>query len=183
MSAFDPLRTSRESRYALSMTRWLPFLALFLTACIQGKPTAEECKALAAPEAVIKRCYGGHLGPSAKYVGDLKCWPFSNTQRLRGLWLIRLEASEFYQNSSAVENESNLQPPVWRPQVWLESGLFERRPELLAAAQGAGTRAYAVELDGRQALCDGSFGHLGIYPRQVIAERFHSMRLLPKARP
>lgn len=63
--------------------------------------------------------------------------------------------------------------------MWLESDLLEKRPELLGAAQGAGRRVYAVELEGRESLCDGHFGHMGMSPRQVIADRFYSMRLLP----
>ena len=156
--------------------RLLPLLELLLASCGQKPPTAEECKALGAPKAVVARCYGGNLGPSASYIGDLKCWPFSKPQRLVGLWLIDLEASEFYPNAKTLQEADKR-----RPQIWLESALLERRPELLAAAQGAGPRAYAVELEGRQSLCDGMFGHFGMYPRQVIAERFYSMRLLPRS--
>jgi hypothetical protein len=92
------------------------------------------------------------------------------------LWLIGLEASEFYPNAKSLQEADKR-----RSQVWLESPLLERRPELLAAAQGAGTRVYAVELEGRQSLCKGMFGHFGMYPRQVIAERFYSMRLLSRS--
>ena len=156
------------------MTRLLPLLALLLTACGQRPPATEECKALAAPKAVVERCYGGSVGPTATYIGDLKCWPFSNPQRLVGLWLIDLEASEFYPNAKSLKDVDRR-----RPRTWLESDLLERRPELLAAAQGAGALVYSVELEGRQVLCDGTFGHFGMYPRQVIAERFYSMNLLP----
>jgi hypothetical protein len=153
------------------VTRWLPLLTSLLASCGHAQ-TPEECKALASPKAVIERCYGGKLEPSAKYVGDLKCWPFSPSQRLRGIWLIDLEASEFFPNASSL-NDATGQP------MWLESDLLEQRREVLDAAQGAGGRVYAVEMEGRQALCDGMFGHFGMYPRQVIAERFYSMRLLP----
>lgn len=156
--------------------RVLPFLALLVASCGQKLPSAEECKGLAAPKAVVERCYGGNLGPNATYIGDLKCWPFSKPQRLVGLWRIGLEASEFYPNAKRLQEVDHR-----RPEVWLESPLLERRPELLAAAQGAGTRVYAVELEGRQSLCNGMFGHFGMYPRQVIADRFYSMRLLPRS--
>ena len=134
--------------------------------------SAAECKALAANEAVVKRCFGGNL-ENGQYVGDRQCWPFSEPRRLRGIWLIDLEASLFYPNVSAF---SETKDDGW---AWLESDLLEARPELLAAAQGAGRRVYAVQVEGREALCDGDFGHLGMYPRQVIAERFYSMRPLP----
>lgn len=149
---------------------------MLLASCEQKPPTVEECKALAAPKAVIARCYGGSLGPRASYIGDLKCWPFSKPQRLVGLWLIDLEASEFYPRAKTPQYVDTV-----RPQIWLESPWLEGRPELLAAAQGAGTRVYAVELEGRQSLCNGKFGHFGMYPQQVIAERFYSMRLLRRS--
>jgi hypothetical protein len=154
--------------------RLLPFLALLLTCCGQRPPTAEECKALAAPKAVVARCYGGNFGPSASYIGNLKCWPFSSLHRLRGIWVVGLEASEFYPSVRAFHQAK-------RPETWLESGLLERPGEIRNATGGAGTRIYAVELEGRQALCDGMFGHFGMYPRQVIAERFYSMRLLSRS--
>lgn len=158
------------------MIRVLPFLALLMASCGQKTPSAEECKALAAPKAVVARCYGANRGPNGAYIGDLKCWPFSKPQRMVGLWLIGMEASEFYPNGKSLQEVDNR-----RPRVWLESPLLERRPELLAAAQGAGTRVYAVELEGRESLCNGMFGHFGTYPRQIIADRFYSMRLLPRS--
>ena len=117
---------------------------------------------------------GGDLH-NGKYVGDLKCWPFSTPKRLRGAWLISLEASEFYPNVGTVREVSKRQT-----RTWLESDLLEHRPELLAAARGAGTRIYAVEFQGRESLCDGYFGHMGMAPREVIVDRFYSMRLLSK---
>jgi hypothetical protein len=65
------------------------------------------------------------------------------------------------------------------PPMWLESDLLDRRRELLAAGQGAGRRVYAVDFEGRVSLCDAGFGHMGMSPREAIAERFYSMRLLP----
>lgn len=155
------------------MNRAFPLVALALEACSHNQPTAEECKALADPKAVVQRCAGGSMSPSAKYIGDLKCWPFSKSERLHGLWEISLEASNFYPNATTVPPLDSRHPPLW-----LETDLIDRRPELLAAAQGAGRRVYEVELQGREALCDGLFGHMGVYPKEVIAERFYAMKLL-----
>ena len=154
------------------MKRWVPLLTLSLAACSQRPPTVEECKALAVPGRVVERCYGGNL-KNGRYVGDLKCWPFSRAQRLRGLWLITMEESAFYPNARALGDVNSR-----RARVWLQSDLVNKRPELLASAQGASTRIYAVDLEGRLSLCDGMFGHFGMFPREVVAERFHSMRLL-----
>lgn len=119
---------------------------------------------------MVERCFGGNLGATARYIGDLKCWPFSKPQRIAGLWVVGLEASEFYPNARVLKDID-----VREADTWLDSPLLERRPELIAA----GTRAYAVELDGRLALCDGLFGHFGMYPREVVVDRFHSMRPVP----
>jgi hypothetical protein len=153
------------------MIRWLSLLTILLASCGHA-PTPEECKLLANPKAVVERCFEGKLNASAKYVGDLKCWPFSRPHRLRGIWVIDLEASEFFPNASGLSDAKG-QP------MWLETNLLEQRGEFLDAAQGAGRRVYAVELEGRESLCDGFFGHMGMSPREVIADRFYSMRLLP----
>ena len=145
---------------------------MLLLSCGQRTPTPQDCKALNEPKAVLQRCYGGDL-ENGKYVGDLKCWPFSKAQRLQGIWLIALEASAFYPSAKAVKEIDHREP-----NVWLETDLLAKRADLLASAQGAEARAYAVDFEGRQALCDGMFGHFGMYPRQVIAERFYSMRRL-----
>jgi len=149
----------------------LPPLVLLATSCGQHTPTPEECKALAAPKAVLTRCAGGDL-QNGKYVGDLKCWPFSQPHRLHGIWVVGLEASAFYPSDRAFHDAK-------RPDTWLQSDLLERPGEVRDATGGAGTRVYAVDLDGREALCDGFFGHFGMYPRQIIAGRFYSMRLIP----
>lgn len=153
------------------MTRLLPLVPLFLASCSHPPPTAEECKALIEPKAVIDRCYGGDLR-SEKYVGDLKCLPYGASQRLRGLWLIDLEASEFFPNAKTIKQGAE-------SPIWLETKLLDLPSKLLDAAQGAGRRVYAVEFQGRQSLCDGGgYGHMGMSPKQVIVERFYSMRLL-----
>jgi hypothetical protein len=132
----------------------------------------EECRAKI--ETVADRCYGGSSSPAAEYIGDLKCWPFSESRRLTGRWVIEMEGSTFYPDAKPAGEAENR-----RSGVHLQTDLIERRPEMLAAAQGsADTLVYAVELKGREALCDGYFGHGGIYPRQVIVEQFYSIKLV-----
>jgi hypothetical protein len=145
-----------------------------LASCGQRLPTARECKALAEPKAVVDRCFGGHLDPAAKYVGDLKCWPFSNAHHLQGVWLLQLETSVFYPNARSIKDVLN-QPG----NTWLETDLLEKRSDLRAATQGEGTHIYAVDLEGREALCDGLFGHMGQSPHEVIATHIYSIRELP----
>jgi hypothetical protein len=171
MSACDPLRTLGKRQYANVMSRWLPLLSLCLASCGHRPPTAEECTALSDPKAVIDRCYGGDLR-NGKYIGDLKCLPYGASERLRGLWLIDLETSEFFPNAKTVK--ANKDSPIW-----LETDLLNRPSGLLDAAQGAGRRVYVVEFQGRQSLCDGgAYGHMGMFPKQVIVERFYSIKPL-----
>jgi hypothetical protein len=121
---------------------------------------------------VVARCFGGNL-VQGTYVGDLKCWPFSEPRRLHGLWLIGPEASEFYPNANSLQDVK-----YGGGKIWLASDLLQSRPELVAATQGGGTLVFAVGLEGREALCDGMFGHFGQYPRQIIADRVYAMRPL-----
>ena len=156
------------------MARWLPLVTLLLASCGHS-PTPQECKSLAQPKAVIKRCFGGDLTRNT-YLGDLRCWPFSASHQMRGVWLIGLETSVFYPGASRAEQLRG------NSEIWLQTDLFERRPDLVAAAQGAGAVAYVVDFDGRSSLCDGTFGHFGVSRRQVIVDKFHSMTplALPK---
>jgi hypothetical protein len=162
---------------ALPAARFLLLLALLLGSCAQRTATVEQCKSLAAPKAILQRCFDGDL-QHGKYVGELKCWQFSPTKRTRGVWFVGLEASELYPSAEALRQNRGSGPGHWRPQVWFDTKLLDSRPELRAAGGGAGERIYSVEFDGRQSLCNGKFGHFGNYPREVVAERFYSMRLL-----
>jgi hypothetical protein len=91
---------------------------------------------------------------------------------LRGIWVIDLEPSQFFPNVSTLK-KANGEPK------WLESNLLHSRGQILDAARGAGRRVYGVDFEGRHSLCDSDFGHMGMPPRVVIANRFYSMRLLP----
>jgi len=93
--------------------------------------------------------------------------------RLRGIWLIGFEESEFYPDIQKLE-----EIPDGVGKVWFKSDLLDKNAELLAAAQGKETRVYVVDFEGRTTLCDGMFGHSGMFPRQVIADRFYAMRRL-----
>ncbi|MEG3181102.1 hypothetical protein [Sphingomonas sp. LT1P40] len=142
----------------------LPLLA----ACGTSLPTPQECKSLAMPEAWMKRCFRG-TSPSEHYVGDRGCWPFGEPERMQGLWLIDMHASEFWVGARELKDIKG------EGTVWLSSDLLETDRGMKESAQGKEQRIYAVDFDGRTALCDGMFGWNGIYKRQVTAHRFHSI--------
>lgn len=154
------------------MSRWTITLFFSLVSCAEASRGRPDCQALGEREAVIERCFGGDLAQD-RYVGDSACWPFSSPQRMSGIWVVDLEASYFYPNANSLEDTR-----IGRYETWLESPL-NSRPDIVAAGQGAGMRAYRVDFTGRRSLCEGHFGHQGGSPHQVIVDRFHSMRELP----
>ena len=126
--------------------------------------TSAECKALAARDAVLERCFGGDLR-DGNHVGDLRCMPYSPRQRMTGVWLVGYEYSAFFPGASTYADVKGRSDKIW---------LEAKRPlpkEVVAARQGAGTRAYAIDLIGRRSLCDTHYGHFGMSPQEVIAER------------
>jgi hypothetical protein len=119
----------------------------------------------------LQRCFGGHF-VDENYVGDFKCMPYSPPERLHGVWVIGLEYSGFFPNASSYTETEGRSDKIWLRAKPSPS------PEVTAAGQGAGTRAYAVELIGRRSLCDFNYGHMGMSPQEVIAQRIISMRPL-----
>jgi hypothetical protein len=109
-------------------------------------------------------------------VGDLKCWPFSEARRYRGLWHVGFETSDFYPKAKSLQDMDDR-----HSHVWLSSEALELNPAFARAVKGPGS-VYALDVQGREALCDGMFGHYGMYPREIIAERFYSSRLLVAAK-
>jgi hypothetical protein len=101
--------------------------------------------------------------------------PYSSPQRLTGVWVVGLEYSGFFTNASSYEETRGHADGIWLRAEPSPS------PEVTAAGQGAGTRAFAVDLIGRRSLCDFSYGHMGMSPQEVIAERIIAMRPLPVA--
>jgi len=107
------------------------------------------------------------------YVGDFKCMPYSPPQRLRGVWVVDLEYSGFFPNASSYEETESRPDKIW---LRVEPS---PSPEVKASEQGAGVRAYTIEVIGRRSLCDFNYGHMGMSPREVVAQRILTMRPLP----
>jgi hypothetical protein len=141
-----------------------------LTGCGRGVPSEADCRKLVEPHAVIARCFHGNLA-HGRYVGDLSCFPFSRPERMDGIWIVSLENSSFDWHTTRLS-------PTAAPTlgIWLEPGRWP--PDAEASAQGDTARAFAVKLIGRRSLCAGSFGHMGVFPREVIVDRFLSRRLI-----
>jgi hypothetical protein len=146
--------------------------------CAPKAPTAEECRALAVPAAVIKRCFGGSLD-SGTALSNVECWPYSGPTRLKGLWLLDLERSSFFPNARTM---SDIKPSDEGSELGIENDerFWNAHPQQTAAVQGAGTHVYSVELVGRQFLCGDKLEYSIILPPQVLVQRFESMRLVSR---
>ena len=143
--------------------------------------TPAECKALIEKIAYVRRCHPG-VDPNSENwifevsdensVGKFKCMPYSRPERLAGVWVVGFESSNFYPNASSYEETLSLPEGTW-----LDAD--EPVPqEVTDAGQGAGTRAYSIEFVGRRSLCEWIYGHMGVSPREVVAQRIVSLRPL-----
>lgn len=140
-----------------------------------------ECKALTENAAYLLRCHP-EVDPTdpnfaekldeENFVGRFNCMPYSPPQRFEGVWVIGMESSRFYPNVSTYEATTNLPD-----QTWLEFDVSVP-PEATEAGQGAGTHAYSIDVIGRRSLCEWHYGHLGMSPHEVVAQRIVSLQPL-----
>ena len=146
--------------------------------------TPAECKALTEEDAYMRRCFPGVDTKAPHYVeaiddkdfvGEFKCMPYSPPRRLAGVWVIGLESSRFYPQASTYDETVNRSE-----KIWLETD-EPVPPEVTEAGQGAGTRAYAIDFIGRRSLCEWHYGHFGMSPHEVVAQRILSLQPLPLA--
>jgi len=106
------------------------------------------------------------------YIGDLKCWPFSQPQRLQGVLLAGFEYSEFHPHVMTVKQAQNTEP-----KIWFDSNV--EMPVPVPRAEIGLPHAWLIDAEGRLSVCDAWFGHLGQYPREFIATKYYSTRVLP----
>jgi hypothetical protein len=132
-----------------------------------GAGAGPSCRA--ATEAVqFQQCAAQH-GQSNERELLLACLPFSQPGRLGGVWVIALENSSFFEGAVSFRPEMSNSIGAWlEPDQW--------RPDQTRAAQGERVRAYLVEFVGRRSLCRSGFGHMGVYPHEVLVDRFISIR-------
>jgi hypothetical protein len=132
-----------------------------------GAGSGLSCQAATAP-VQLQHCIAQH-GQLNDREAQLACLPFSQPAHIKGVWVIALENSSFF------EGAASFSPGMLQTiETWLEPDQW--RPEHARSAQGERVRAYVVEFVGRRSLCRGGFGSMGVYPHEVLADRFTSIR-------
>jgi hypothetical protein len=123
---------------------------------------------------MLNRCFeGGHI--TSAYIGETKCLPFSRPERMKGVWIRAFEGSNFY---PGVDRYS---PSMDRDlSTWL--AVDDRTADAVAGKFDGTPKAYVVEIVGRRSLCAWSYGHMGVYANEVLADRLISVRQAPGLR-
>ena len=148
---------------SLKNMRWIALTYLLtLASCHQAVPRLASCVEARDPKLIVQRCYGGDLRKD-RYVGDTICFPFGPSQRLTGIWHVELEGSYFALSSDGKQTRD----------VWLQIPNPPR--SAVASMQGDTPRDFAITIDGRRSLCPAGFGHMGMSPNEIIADKLISI--------
>jgi hypothetical protein len=112
-----------------------------------------------------------------EFVGTDRCYRFDPPRRMRGVWLVEFEGSEFLPDADRA-------PDIWafaEKRIWLEIEDEMLPPEHRAAFYKP-AQAFAVEFVGRNASYSGAYGHMGAGTHLVLVDRLLSLRALPPPR-
>ena len=93
------------------------------------------------------------------------CSPFSAPVRMKGLWVIGLERSSFFENETRYDSSLHGGDDVW---LYVEDAVRKKFD--------ASNAVFTVEIIGRRAMCEGQWGHMGMSRGAVIADRMVSIR-------
>ena len=135
-----------------------------LAAC---KPVGENPDSYANWVDQLKARSGGVLGMPCGGSYDLSCFKFQEPRRMRGMWLVGLETSEFideYSPSLAMPRNDAMRA------TWLDYPRSQKRPF---------DGAYEIDLIGRASAIPGHFGHEGMSDQVVIVDRILSIKPVP----
>ena len=109
------------------------------------------------------------------------CYLFDPPERIRGVWMPGLEASEFLPDAASA-------PKLWTPwdedrdTTWLQvdwPSIESRLPPPVEVEGEADTAAYLIEFIGRRASYPDRYGHGGLADRLIILDRLISARAIP----
>ncbi len=107
----------------------------------------------------------------SRYIGDRACYQFGAPQTYVGIWIDGFEDSHFHQGVLALTDLPDRSHPL---DVWFEPDEVTQYSGTLPEP-GLG-KAYLIAFKGREAIRKdegelNGFGHLGVFPRLIIADR------------
>ncbi len=140
----------------------LPLIAMGLLAMAGCTPQPPDCSRVSNRRNLIQ-CLAWNQGRSDR---DLlqACWPLSPSSRIEGIWVTSLENSSFFERATQLDRSM-----LTRLATWLE--VANPPAEVIRSQQGEALRAYQISLVGRQTLCEAHYGHMGVFPHEVIVDR------------
>ena len=136
-------------------------------ASVAGAGPGLSCRAATEPARLL-RCATQQSHANERDQA-LACLPHSPPVHLRGVWVIVLEGSTFFEGAARYKPEMSQSIGTWlEPDHW--------SPEQTRSAQGERVRAYLVDFVGRRSLCRFGYGHMGVSPDEVVVDQFTSIR-------
>jgi hypothetical protein len=102
------------------------------------------------------------------YLGDRHCIDFNEPREMRGIWLNEFEGSAFIEGAESVEDAL----PKWKNR-WFTIDASTERPKAFQPRRG---HAYRLKVVAREVWKDdppplGGYGHLGVWPGLILADR------------
>lgn len=150
----------------------LAALALIMSGCSDGTPPAaykhakDQLRAATGLDAPCFRTINGQPGR----LPDRDCYRFEQPQRMRGVAITGFESGSFYPRRTARPKHGE------RSDTWLrlEPGLLSG-PVRRACEKGC---VLWLDFVGRQTSVEGSYGHMGVAKRLIVADRVVQAKVL-----
>jgi hypothetical protein len=135
--------------------------SLLAMGCDHRQPSVAECKRLTEPHAVLERC-SRQIGNTIESIRTDACFPFSEPRKFGGVWISGFEDSSFWLGAKKYSRDG------MRQASWLS--LNTGSAKSVGAQDGSG-QLFRIEFLGRRSLCDGHYGHMGMWPSEIIVDQ------------
>ena len=162
-SATDPIADVHQFVHTWRMrTAWLLIpISGILVGCSASQPI--DCAVATEPKRAMA-CLEQRQGVTSRNA-IAACFPFSPSQRMRGIWLVSFENSTFFEGKVVFDRTMLTRASTWLDPAALPKGVRSSAPEV-------SVKAYKVEIIGRRSICPAYYGHLGVFPHEVIVDSF-----------
>lgn len=132
--------------------------------CTSATATAEHHKA--STPAGCNFQHGGKM----LFLGSAECFKTVPVTRMRGLWVIGLEESIFFEGKSAL-------PPKSAGAVWLDVDVAQAIRPTGVHVDGQRHR-FIIVFNGRKGPTPGIYGHMGQYESGIYIEKILSIKAI-----